>query len=166
VTPITATPPVATGLDVVGSAADLDRLRVVVLRIARRIRTSSPEAITASQASTLGTIMRHGPCTIGFIADIEHMQAPSASKIVSTLEQRGLVARQADPADRRCSRMVITQAGQQVIDDAREAGRGWLASRLPDLNDDEVATLGAAIPALERLLGSYDEGNPTPVTAS
>lgn len=162
----TTTPPVATGVDLVGSAADLDRLRVVVLRIARRIRTSAPQEITASQLSTLGTILRHGPCTIGFIAEVEHVQPPSASKIVSSLEQRGLVTRQPDPADRRCSRMVLTQAGEQVIADAREAGRGWLASRLPDLDDEELATVAAAIPALERLLGTYDEGKPPPVTAT
>ena len=162
----TTPPPVATDIDLAGSAADLDRLRVVVLRIARRIRTSAPQEITASQLSTLGTILRHGPCTIGFIADVEHVQPPSASKIVSGLEQRGLVTRQADPTDRRCSRMVLTTAGEQVVADAREAGRGWLASRLPDLDDEEVATLAAAIPALERLLGTYDEGNQTPVTAT
>ena len=145
-------------IDIAGSSADLDRLRVVTLRIARRIRTNSPETTTASQLSMLGTVMRHGPCTISFIAEVEHVQPPSASKIVASLEQQGLVTRQTDPDDRRCSKIIITDAGLAMVAHVREAGRSWLASRLTDLDDDEVRLLGQAVPVLERLLGPYDDG--------
>lgn len=145
-------------IDIAGSSADLDRLRVVTLRIARRIRTNSPETTTASQLSMLGTVMRHGPCTISFIAEVEHVQPPSASKIVASLEQQGLVTRQTDPDDRRCSKIIITDAGLDTVAHVREAGRSWLASRLTDLDDDEVRLLGQAVPVLERLLGPYDDG--------
>ncbi|HUF99609.1 MAG TPA: MarR family transcriptional regulator [Ilumatobacter sp.] len=157
----TTTPSAATEIDLVGSAADLDRLRVVMLRLARRIRTNAPDTITATQLSMLGTIMRHGPCTISFIAEIEHVQPPSASKIVASLEMQGLVAREADPADRRCSKMVITPAGLDLVAHVREAGRSWLASRLEDLNDTELQLLAQAVPALEQLLGPYDDGSKT-----
>ena len=145
-------------IDIAGSSADLDRLRVVTLRIARRIRTNSPETTTASQLSMLGTVMRHGPCIISFIAEVEHVQPPSASKIVASLEQQGLVTRQTDPDDRRCSKIIITDAGLDMVAHVREAGRSWLASRLTDLDDDEVRLLGQAVPVLERLLGPYDDG--------
>ena len=158
VTNITTTPSAATEIDLAGSAADLDRLRVVTLRIARRIRANAPETTTASQLSMLGTVMRHGPCTISFIAEAEHVQPPSASKIVASLEQQGLVARLADPDDRRCSKIVITDAGNNMMTHVRDAGRSWLASRLTELDDDEVRVLGEAVPVLERLLGPFDDG--------
>ena len=151
-------PPPSSEIDIAGSSADLDRLRVVTLRIARRIRTNSPETTTASQLSMLGTVMRHGPCTISFIAEVEHVQPPSASKIVASLEQQGLVTRQTDPDDRRCSKIIITDAGLDMVAHVREAGRSWLALRLTDLDDDEVRLLGQAVPVLERLLGPYDDG--------
>jgi DNA-binding MarR family transcriptional regulator len=157
-TTVTTTPSAATEIDLAGSTADLDRLRVVTLRIARRIRTNAPETTTASQLSMLGTVLRHGPCTISFIAEVEHVQPPSASKIVASLEQQGLVARHTDPDDRRCSKIVITDAGLDMIAHVRDAGRSWLSSRLPDLTDDELRVLGEAVPVLERLLGPYDDG--------
>ena len=157
-TDTTTEPSPSSEIDIAGSSADLDRLRVVTLRIARRIRTNSPETTTASQLSMLGTVMRHGPCTISFIAEVEHVQPPSASKIVASLEQQGLVTRQTDPDDRRCSKIIITDAGLDMVAHVREAGRSWLASRLTDLDDDEVRLLGQAVPVLERLLGPYDDG--------
>ncbi len=158
VSDLATTPSAATELDLAASAADLDRLRVVTLRLARRIRTNAPETTTASQLSMLGTVMRHGPCSISFIAEVEHVQPPSASKIVASLEQQGLVARQTDPDDRRCSKILITDAGLDMVAHVRDTGRSWLASRLTDLDDEEVRLLGEAVPVLERLLGPYDDG--------
>jgi DNA-binding MarR family transcriptional regulator len=155
---VTTTPSAATEIDLAGSAADLDRLRVVALRIARRIRSNAPETITASEFSMLGTVMVHGPCTISFIAEVEHVQPPSASKIVASLEQQGFVTRQADSNDRRCSPIVITDAGRDMVAHVRAAGRSWLASRLTDLTDAEIRLLGEAVPVLERLLGPNDDG--------
>jgi DNA-binding MarR family transcriptional regulator len=145
--------------DLAGDAAELERLRVVFLRIARRIRASSHEGITASQRSTLATIAGLGPLTIGQIANLEHVQPPSASKIVSSLEQLGLIERHAEPADRRCSLIDLSQAGRAAVDEMRAAGRGFLAGRLAELDPADVDTLAGALPVLERLLGSSDEAH-------
>lgn len=154
-TPSAATDPLA---DLTGSAAEVDRLRVVLLRLARRIRTSAPDTITSSQMSMLGTVLRHGPCTIGHIAEVEHVQPPSASKMVSSLEKHGYVTREVDDTDRRCVNIVITAAGSDLIDEMRAAGRGWLAARLTELDSDEIDALATALPTLEQLLGRYDDG--------
>lgn len=147
---------VSEAIDLRGNAADLERLRVVLLRLVRRIRASAHDAITASQRSALGTIYAHGPLPIGQIAEHEHVQPPAASKIVSGLEQLGYIERHADPNDRRCSLIGLSDAGRAAVEEMRAAGLGFLASRLAELNDDEVATLTAALPALERLLGNAD----------
>lgn len=141
-----------TGIDLVGDVADLDRLRVVLLRLVRRIRASSPDEITPSQWSTLGTIHHFGKVSVGQIAEHEHVQPPSASKIVSGLEQMGLVERHADPADRRTSLISLSEAGHSALTGMRAAGLGFLAERLAQLDPDDVAALEAALPALERLL--------------
>ena len=135
---------------------DVDRLRLVLLRLARRIRTSYDDAITPSQLTVLATLGRDGALTVGQIAEREHMRPPSASKIVAALEQAGLVGRTTDPTDRRCQPIALTPAGTQYIERARTAGRTFLAGRIDDLDDADVAALGDALPALERLLGGAE----------
>jgi DNA-binding MarR family transcriptional regulator len=132
---------------------EIDRLRIVLLRLARRIRNSSDGDITPSQRVVLATIVHHGELTIGQIADLEHVKPPSASKIVAGLEQRGYVGRRSDPDDRRRVLIVATAAGVGFLEAARAAGRTWLAGRLDALDPIDVGEIERAMPALERLLG-------------
>jgi DNA-binding MarR family transcriptional regulator len=103
--------------------------------------------------AVLTTLARHGPSTVGQIAEHEQVRPPSASKIVTALEAQRLVERQADPEDRRCVLIALTAEGERLIMDARAAGAVWLASRLQELDADELAALADAVPALEHLLG-------------
>lgn len=131
---------------------DVDRLRVAILRLARRIRTHSSDVITPSQLFTLGTIIRHERLTIGRIAELEHVKPPSASKIVAALEAEGLVERSPSPDDRRCTFIVATPAGRDHLERVRAAGRNWISEQLTGLDDDDVHALERALPALEQLL--------------
>jgi DNA-binding MarR family transcriptional regulator len=138
--------------DLVHSVESVDRLRVVMIRIARRIRSRAQGDISPSQLAVLGTIINHGPLTNGQIAEFEHVRASTSSKIVDTLERAGLVERSADPADRRCVQVSVTTAGSTYADDVRAAGRTWLAEQIGGLDSADVEAIEAAIPALERLL--------------
>ncbi len=134
------------------SVDDVNRLRLVLLRTARKIRTHSLGDVTQSQVAVLATLRTHGDSTIGQIAEHEHVQPPSASRIVSNLERLGLVVRQSDSADRRRALIGLSPAGEEYLAEVRRAGTSWLGSRLDRLADDELARLGAALPVLERLL--------------
>jgi DNA-binding MarR family transcriptional regulator len=133
---------------------DIDRLRSVLLRLARCIRTSSVGDITPSQLAVLASIARHGPLTVREVAETERMKPPSASKIIAALEQLGLVERTVDPDDRRCTPIATTPTGVDYLKQVRTAGRTWLARQLHEIDQQDVAMIHAAVPALERLLGS------------
>jgi DNA-binding MarR family transcriptional regulator len=133
---------------------DIDRLRLVLLRLTRRIRTRSIGSITPSQMAVLGTIIRHGQLTVGQIAEFEHVQPPSVSKIVTALEKIGYVERSVDPDDRRCTPLTATAAGLDYADEVRAAGRTWLAAQLDELDVLDIGAIERAMPALERLLGN------------
>jgi DNA-binding MarR family transcriptional regulator len=133
---------------------DIDRLRIVLLRLARCIRNSSVGEITPSQLAVLGSITLHGPLTVGQIAETERMKPPSASKIVAALEELGLVRRTVDPDDRRCTPIATTPAGAEYLDQVRAAGHSWLAQHVRETDEEDAAMIHAALPALERLLGS------------
>lgn len=128
----------------------------MLLRLARRIRTSYDDEITPSQLTVMATLGREGALTVGQIAEHEHMRPPSASKIVAALEQGGFVERTTDPNDRRCQPIALTKQGHAYIDRARTAGRTFLAGRLDELDDAEITALITALPALERLLGGIE----------
>ena len=135
-----------------GPHGDVDQLRLVLLRLARRIRTNSSGRITPSQLAVLGTIVRRKQLTVGQIAELEHVKPPSVSKIVAALERGGLVGRRTDPHDRRCAHIAATSDGVAYVEEVRAAGRTWLASQLATLDNDDVAAIEAALPALDRLL--------------
>lgn len=136
------------------SVDDIDRLRLVLLRVARRIRTRASGSITPSQLAVLGTIIRNQQLTVGQIAELEHVKPPSVSKIVAALEKIGYVERRVDPRDRRCAPLTATTAGLAYADEVRAAGRTWLAEQLDELDVLDITAIEQAMPALERLLGT------------
>src|SRR5918999_4798805 len=95
-------------------AIDLElvsRLRMAVIRSARRMRQEAGTDLSPSLTSALATIERHGPLTPSELAELERITRPSATRIVARLESEGLVDRAADPADGRASLVSASRQG-------------------------------------------------------
>ena len=144
--------PAAPGLpfDVGPTAA---HLRITVTRLARLLRRQADTGLSPSQLSALTSIERHGPLTLGALADVERVAPPSITKVVAKLEERGLVTRRPDDADRRVVHVATTEAGNVLLADVRQRKDVWLASRLGDLDDDQRTRLVAALDVLDELTG-------------
>ena len=56
------------------------------------------------------------------------------------------------PNDRRVTRIRITPAGIDQLDEVRTRRTSWLASRMDSLNDDERARLAGALDVLAKLV--------------
>lgn len=56
-----------------------------------------------------------GPLSLSGLAEAVGVDAPYATLIVDSLEQRGLVERQPDPADRRRKLVTLTPAGRDAV---------------------------------------------------
>ena len=135
--------------------ADTDlaaRLRVAVIRTARRLRQEAGTDLSPTLTGALGTIDRHGPLTPSRLAELEGVQRPSATRMVANLEERGLVLRTTDPTDGRVSLVATSAAGRALLKNVRGRKNAYLARRLRGLSDDEVADLERAAGILERLL--------------
>ncbi len=127
-------------------------LRLGVMRLARRLRLERSESgLTLTQLSALGTLSRHGPCTPGELAAHEKVQPPSMTRVLSHLEERGLVARAAHPTDRRQVLVALTDDARALVAEDRRRREAWLVEHLADLTADEREALRAAVPVLERL---------------
>ena len=136
--------------------AEIDRFRLALLRVVRNIRSHAIETVTPSQVAVLATLVRRGPSTVGQIAAYEKVKPPSASRIVTALEEQGLVGRTPDPDDRRSATIFLTAEGEQYVASVQEAEKTWLGDRLCKLGDDERACLRDAIPVLEKMLADEE----------
>ena len=127
-------------------------LRVVVARTARRLRQEAGTDLSPSQTAALATIERRGPLTPSELATIERIQRPTATRVIARLEERELVTRAADPADRRSCLVSISSEGDALLQHVRTRKDAFLAQRLAELDADELATLERAADILERVL--------------
>ncbi len=59
--------------------------------------------------------LTEGPLSLSGLAEAVGVDAPYATLIVDSLEERGLVERQPDPADRRRKLVTLTPAGQDAV---------------------------------------------------
>ena len=136
----------------VAHAETAARLRVAVARLARQLRQDSPGGLSPSQWSALATVEDHQSLRIGDLADREGVSAPTATRLVASLEEAGLLSRTSDPADRRTSHIALTDAGCAKLDWARSVRTASLADRLSTMPETDVARLLELLPLLESFL--------------
>jgi DNA-binding MarR family transcriptional regulator len=132
------------------------RLRLAVARTARRLRQEAGGGLSPTLSAALATIDRHGPLTPSELADRERIKRPTATRLLATLEEGGLVARTSDPSDRRSSLIAITPEGRELMRTLRTRKDAYLVRRLAKLTADERATLAQAADLLERMLEEDD----------
>lgn len=128
------------------------RLRLVISRLARRLRQETETGVSPSMLSALATIERLGPCTLGDLAATERIQPPTVTRVVNRLHEEGLVDRIADPADRRIIRVQLSPTGKTFLQRARTRKNAYLARTLRSLDPSEIAAIETAVATLERLL--------------
>lgn len=129
------------------------RLRFATMRLVRLLRQhADPETgLSQSLISALASIHRAGPVTLGRLAELERVQPPSMTRIVAQLEERGLVARDVDPTDRRVARVRLLPPAEQMLAELRTRKNEYLAARMAELAPAELSAIEAALPALEHL---------------
>ena len=127
-------------------------LRLSVMRMARRMRAERADtSLTLTQLAALATVERHGPLTPGALAAAERVQPPSMTRVVASLQDAGLVAREPHPSDGRQALLTVTPDGAALLREDRRRREEWLARQLAELDDEQRALLRAAVPLLDRL---------------
>lgn len=129
-------------------------VRTAVGRLRRRLREVSNEgALSASQTSVLARLARGEADSAASLAAAEGVRPQSMAATLGALEERGLIARTADPADGRRAVVGLTDAGRERWSGDRAARQEWLARTLGErLTDDELRCVLAATALLDRLV--------------
>ncbi|WP_144720081.1 MarR family winged helix-turn-helix transcriptional regulator [Agrococcus jejuensis] len=127
-------------------------LRIAVARLSRRLRRSvADETLGFPHMSALGTMQKCGPITLQELSTKERVTPPSMLRTVQGLVDHGYVDRTPHETDGRKQLLVITDDGQQMIEETRRRRNAWLAARLDALTPDERATLQRAAQIMERI---------------
>jgi DNA-binding MarR family transcriptional regulator len=128
-------------------------LRDSIGLLLRRMRQQRPDgALTLPEGAAMTRLNRAGPTTSSALAKLEQISPQSMGATLAGLEARGLVARHPDPEDGRRVVLSVTEAGQQILLDKRNARTDQLAQALSaGFTADEIRQLAVAAPLLERL---------------
>ncbi len=139
-----------------GLAASAARLRLAIVRTARRLRQEAAgaagAALTPTAVSALASVERHGPLTPSELAEIERVKRPTATRVLRSLVEADLVERTPDPTDGRSALVSVNAAGRERLRRLRGRKNAYLARRMRDLPADDVATLERAAEILEDML--------------
>ncbi len=106
--------------------------------------------VNRTALSVLATL-RSGPRRITDLAACEFVSQPGMTTLVSRLEDEGWARRIPDPTDGRAVNVVITKAGERMLEEAIAARTEVLRKRIARLSPDERRALADAITALGTL---------------
>jgi DNA-binding MarR family transcriptional regulator len=128
-------------------------LRPVLLRLARDLRRETEQlGVTARQATLLWLVKRSPGLSLAELAAEEGISPPALSGHVDRLERAGLLERVRSSGDRRRVGLRLTEEGERLMRSVRARRTTWLAGRLRSLDEADLETISAALPALLRLV--------------
>lgn len=145
-----------TAFDAARFAAVISPLRRALLA-ATRSEARLPE-LSEAQIDVIRALPRGATRGPAEVATMLRLSRSTVSNLLGAMEADGLVERGPDPSD---GRRVVVRASDRALElfDRFDAANASLVARATAaLDDDEREALGAALPALERLLAVLGHG--------
>ncbi len=132
-------------------------LRTVVTRLVKKLRAHSPtrDKLSLTERSVVRQLDQHPHLLPSELAEMEKVTTQSMSQILRHLAERGYVLRQPSPTDGRKVHIVLSDAGRQLLQTARQERDEWLHAVLTEqCSAAELAALQQALPVLTKLVAS------------
>ena len=139
-----------TGLSPTAVSRLAGELRLACMRISRRVRYESTHLVAPHQFSVLCRL-EETPRTPGELAEIEKVSAPSMTRTVASLVERGLVERTDDPDDKRQVILSLTGDATALLKEIRRKRDAWMSVRVGHLTPEEQEVLQQASAILTRV---------------
>lgn len=142
-------------MSVVGKSPDIVCSCAAIRRAARRVTRFYDQALAASglrvtQYSILATLGASGPVTMGALADQIGMDRATMGHNLRPLEARGLLTL-APGTDKRSRLVALTDAGRQLVTEARPAWRAAQKGFEAAFGAEDLTTLHAVLGKAARL---------------
>ena len=135
------------------TVAIADRLRPLLLRLARELRREADAAGISSAHVPLLVALKYQPgIGVNELAGRERMTPAGMSRHVDKLVKAGWVTKTPNESDRRRTGLTLTEEGKRILRNVRSRRTVWLSRRLGRLSAKELAAIEAAIEPLTLLL--------------
>lgn len=136
-----------------GQAETVERIAAAVQEMMRARSTNRPEPwlhldLTLPQLKALFLLGATGPARPSAIAEAIGVTATGATGLLDRLEERSLVRRRPDPADRRAIVVELEPAARALLDDIYASGREQLVEVLQRMQHDDLEALERGMTAL------------------
>src|SRR5262245_6631521 len=129
-----------------------DRLHSAAIHLLRRLRVEDKAmGLSAPRASALSVLVFRGPVTMSTLAEAEQVRRPTITRLVDSLERRGLVRRVPDAGDGRVQLVEATVAGKRLLHKGRARRVERLARGIRQVSADDQLVLARAAELVERL---------------
>lgn len=146
--------------DLMRISAALGQMRMLVGRrlIGRMALENVAPDLDLSDLDVLGLVPRDAPEGTGFaigdVARAMRVDPSRASRIVTSLTERGFLRRVSDPEDARRTILCRTPEGDRIFAEIRRIKLEVLTEILADWSAEEMATFGVLF---ERFVGAFDQ---------
>jgi DNA-binding MarR family transcriptional regulator len=118
-------------------------------------------SISMAHVFLMSMIDKHGAVPMTRVAELLGSGLPTATGLVSRMEERGLIRRDHDTKDRRVVLVSLTDAGAAEIRDLHETRQRRMAAAITHLSPTEQTNLLTAIRSLRSALARVNEGEPS-----
>jgi DNA-binding MarR family transcriptional regulator len=136
-----------------------DQLHSAAIHLLRQLRREDDASgLSAPRLSALSVVVFGGPATLGQLAAAEQVRPPTMTRLVTGLEQEGLVRRVVDTFDARLTYIHATPKGRKILLEGRARRVQTLKAAVAKLPDAHVAQLERGVHLLRALI---DEMRPT-----
>ena len=129
--------------------------------VARRLHR---QGISMAHLQTLWILQEHGPQPMTHLADLLGVAVPNATGIIDRMEQRGLVERLRDGADRRVVIVRQTPDGARAVEEVDGWRSEMLEALLQRLDTDQLVRLVGGIEELREAILTH--GTDLPMEAA
>jgi DNA-binding MarR family transcriptional regulator len=112
-------------------------------------RELSEIPVSQAEAHVLSHLSEGGPCSIADVHDSFGHRRSTLTSILNRLEDRGLIAREIHPDDRRSYLLRLTREGRPLATRARRSLERLEAEALSGVGEQQVSAFIAVIEAIE-----------------
>jgi DNA-binding MarR family transcriptional regulator len=132
-----------------------DQLHSAAIHLLRQLRKEDDASgLSAPRLSALSVVVFGGPVTLGELARAEQVRPSTMTRIVTGLEEAGLVRRKSDPRDGRLTHIEPTPKGHKVLTAGRARRVEALAGAVSRLDRKELAELRRGVELFKRIVAS------------
>jgi MarR family transcriptional regulator for hemolysin len=132
----------------------LEVVPILMQDIRFEMRNRRVRDLTVPQFRALAFVNRNEGSSLWEVANHMGLTPPSTSRLVDGLIERGLMAREDHPADRRRVKLTVTRHGLAILETSTRGALSYLADKLSNLDNDEREVVDRALETLRTVFAT------------